>query len=396
MKNQIILLCSLTLIFLSLGCFKSDDFSREANFSADATLAGGELKSGSSAGSGSGPFVPAGQITAGEWRDTENWDFWSDLMDNEDFAEHQTTWKMTPVERFSVQVLGANSQPVKDAAVRLKDASGEIIWTARTDNKGKAELWANLFEEGQIADRIEVTYNAQTGLIVSPKPIEKAINTVQLNVYDNLLPYADVAFIVDATGSMGDEITYLKAELLDVIHRIKNESFGVDLRTGSVFYRDEGDVYVTKKSAFSIDATKTVDFVKDQEAGGGGDFPEAVDQAVQVAIEDLEWSENALARIAFLLLDAPPHLDDHVIANLHNQIRLAAEKGIKIVPITASGINKQTEFLMRFMELATNGTYVFITDHSGIGNDHLEATVGEYEVEFLNDLMVRLVREYLQ
>lgn len=73
-----------------------------------------------------------------------------------------------------------------------------------------------------------------------------------------------------------------------------------------------------------------------------------------------------------------------------------AKKGIKIIPITASGIDKETEFLMRFFAISTNGTYVFITNHSGIGNEHLEPTVGDYEVEFLNDLMVRLINESLE
>ncbi|MEM8907449.1 MAG: hypothetical protein AAGD05_06350, partial [Bacteroidota bacterium] len=33
---------------------------------------------------------------------------------------------------------------------------------------------------------------------------------------------------------------------------------------------------------------------------------------------------------------------------------------------------------------------------SGIGNDHLEPTVGDYEVELLNDLLVRLIGEYIE
>jgi hypothetical protein len=39
---------------------------------------------------------------------------------------------------------------------------------------------------------------------------------------------------------------------------------------------------------------------------------------------------------------------------------------------------------------------VFITNDSGIGNDHLEPTVGEFKVEYLNDLMVRLINQYLE
>jgi hypothetical protein len=60
----------------------------------------------------------------------------------------------------------------------------------------------------------------------------------------------------------------------------------------------------------------------------------------------------------------------------------------------ASGADKDTEFLMRFFAISTGGTYVFITDHSGVGNPHLIPSVGEYTVEPLNDLMVRLINEY--
>ncbi len=79
----------------------------------------------------------------------------------------------------------------------------------------------------------------------------------------------------------------------------------------------------------------------------------------------------------------------HIVNDLNAIIKKAAEKGIKIIPVSASGVNKDTEFLFRFFAVATNGTYVFITNNSGIGGDHIEATVGDYEVELLNDLMVR-------
>jgi|GEM_PF-3702208 len=68
--------------------------------------------------------------------------------------------------------------------------------------------------------------------------------------------------------------------------------------------------------------------------------------------------------------------------------------GIKIIPITASGIDKNTEFLMRLLGLSTHGTYVYITDHSGLGDTPLELTAGPYEVEFLNDRMKRLLLQY--
>lgn len=38
--------------------------------------------------------------------------------------------------------------------------------------------------------------------------------------------------------------------------------------------------------------------------------------------------------------------------------------------------------------------YVFLTDDSGIGNDHLEPTPSDYKVEKLNNLIVRLIEKY--
>jgi hypothetical protein len=49
---------------------------------------------------------------------------------------------------------------------------------------------------------------------------------------------------------------------------------------------------------------------------------------------------------------------------------------------------------MRLMAMATNGSYVFITNDSGVGNEHIQASVGEYQVELLNKLMVRLIKKY--
>ena len=77
-----------------------------------------------------------------------------------------------------------------------------------------------------------------------------------------------------------------------------------------------------------------------------------------------------------------------------NDVMLMAEKGIRLIPLASSGVNTETEFLLRSWAVMTGGTYTFLTNHSGIGGDHLEPTIGEYEVEKLNDLLVRVIAEY--
>ncbi|MNR00215.1 von Willebrand factor type A domain protein [compost metagenome] len=201
-------------------------------------------------------------------------------------------------------------------------------------------------------------------------------------------------FMVDATGSMGDEINYLKAELDDIVGRFNRED-GLNTRTGMVFYRDHGDEYVIRDFGFETDLKKVKANLMKQGASGGGDFEEAVDEAMENAIFQQQWTtEPNATKLMFMILDAPPHHQSAKIKRIQRSVKEAAAKGIILIPVVASGIDKPTEFLMRFMALSTNGTYVFITDHSGIGNSHLEPTVGQYKVEKLNQLLYRLTRKY--
>lgn len=380
------------LIFIILGfmgCSSEDD---GLLYTDDGFSKSGESGSSGNNGSGNQPGV----ITAGEWNDLANWDFWLEILGREELDSIPLYWNYHTENRISVEVKNASGDPAVDVIVKLRE-NGKDIFIARTDNKGKAELWPDLFDnDGQLdLSRYELDINNGVKKISGLKLFVQGVNHV---VIPATAPQSnmDIAFVVDATGSMGDELEYLKVELVDVLSRVKSSNPGSLVRTGAVFYRDKGDDYITRISKFTNDHTSTVNFIKDQEAGGGGDWPEAVHSALEKAVKDLAWSASAKTRLIFLVLDAPPHYEPDVIEEVQEYNMLAAEKGIKIIPVTASGIDKGTELLMRFLAVTSNGTHVFITDHSGIGNEHLEPTVGEYEVEFLNDLMVRLINKYAE
>jgi hypothetical protein len=61
--------------------------------------------------------------------------------------------------------------------------------------------------------------------------------------------------------------------------------------------------------------------------------------------------------------------------------------------VACSGTDKATEFIMRSMALASNGTYLFLTDDSGIGEAHIKPTTDEFKVELLNDLLQRVIEQ---
>ena len=285
-----------------------------------------------------------------------------------------------------MQVVDRNALPVVDALATLYDRQGTALWQARTDALGIAELWSST-----PAQSITVEYQGQTTRSSNVLPFSQGRTTLTLPISRSCPDQIDLLFAVDATGSMGDELEYLKSELNDVITRIEPTA-GVRLST--VFYRDQGDEYVVRSFPFTTDVSQMMTHIQAQSADEGGDYPEAVHSALEEAIMQTNWSERATARLLFLLLDAPPHEDAQVKEQLQTLIPLASQQGIRIIPISASGIDKPTEFLLRSMAILTQGTYVFVTGDSGIGNDHLEPTVGEYEVELLNDLLVRLINEY--
>jgi Mg-chelatase subunit ChlD len=118
----------------------------------------------------------------------------------------------------------------------------------------------------------------------------------------------DLVFVVDNTGSMGPYINTVKTKILEIIRTIKKEELCHRLRVGLVSYRDhppEETTYVTQKYEFSPDTSKIESYVKQMEASGGGDGPEAVSTALQV-MNKMEFL-NESAKIAVLIGDAPPH-----------------------------------------------------------------------------------------
>lgn len=374
------------------GCSDSDSMSSNSIKDDSYEIEGTRPSSGDT-GEHQGTAL-SGVITAGEWNDLENWSFWNTLIANKAYKDYDNYWEIFPAHRISLLLKGNDGQPRSNVTIALKKGS-QLIWESQSDSSGKAELWINLFQETAtiaIDDYILVVNGVPMDEPL--KPASAGNNMIVVNGIEPAEKTVQIAFIVDATGSMGDEINFLKKDLTNVIETVKTDNPEFIFSTAAVFYRDDSDDYLVKLTPFTGQISETVRFIAAQSAAGGGDFPEAVDAGMSEAVDHLQWSETANTRIAFLILDAPPHYDQGVRESIKSSIQKAAKMGIKIIPITASGIDKETEFLMRFIAMGTGGSYVFITNDSGIGGDHIEASVGKYQVEKLNELMIRLINKY--
>ncbi|KAL4498554.1 hypothetical protein ABPG72_019672 [Tetrahymena utriculariae] len=120
----------------------------------------------------------------------------------------------------------------------------------------------------------------------------------------------DIVFCCDTTSSMGE---YLQATI-DYIAAIykKTQPFEqiIDIKYGFVCYRDhppEESSYLYRVSNLTT-PLKTIQFIQQQDAEGGGDTPEAVMDGLYVATSGINWRKNSMKYIIHIA-DAPPHGD---------------------------------------------------------------------------------------
>lgn len=134
-----------------------------------------------------------------------------------------------------------------------------------------------------------------------------------LKSFKNINPKdrVDVVFAVDATGSMKNDIEYLRQNLIPQLEA-ELLNFG-SVRLGLLLYRDYGDNYTYK--GFPV---KFFDFVYTSDefyknlndfkirGNEGGDVPEAVYEALYASLEFYNWDPKAQKKI-ILIGDAEPH-----------------------------------------------------------------------------------------
>ena len=335
----------------------------------------------------------AGLLTAGEWNDNDNWGFFTNLINN-DKIEIPSDYGLNPTQRIAVTVRDKSENPVVNASVRGFSEGGKLVWSAVTDKNGIAYLFkgdeiANVKAESQVATaensvKSEIKNDEQTVIKANNAEVNITLDGEGEN-YEK----TEIMFVVDTTGSMGDELMFLQSEFTAIAEEIgtDNTKFSIN------FYRDDGDDYTTKRYPFSSNIEEINKKLNSEYATGGGDLPEAVAEILDETINDGGWSNQAV-KLMFMIFDAPPH--DDKADKLESAVKKAAERGIRIIPVVSSNSDRNTELFGRSAAIMTGGTYVFLTDDSDIGYSHLEPIIGEHKVEKLYDIIVRIINEYKQ
>lgn len=333
--------------------------------------------------------VGSGMLTAGEWKDLDNISFWTNVLNNNDWYALMEKRDLFANKIVPVRIATQNGDPCFNVPVSLTDENGNVIYNAVTDVNGMAYLLYDLDNTKQNAGKIlvgngtyEITKEGTTEIISESAGIE--------------VKQLDLLFMIDTTGSMGDELSYLQAELRDVIRRVAEKGEALNICLSVNFYRDNGDEYVVRSFEFTSDIDQAIEQLSQQSPNGGGDYAEAVHLALDDVVNNHQWRKDSV-KLCFMVLDAPPHTDREIKGidtRMQETVTEMAKQGIRLIPLASSGVDTETEFLLRSWSVMTGGTYTFLTNHSGIGNSHLEPTIGAYEVEKLNDLLTRVISEY--
>jgi DNA-directed RNA polymerase subunit RPC12/RpoP len=117
----------------------------------------------------------------------------------------------------------------------------------------------------------------------------------------------DVVIAFDSTGSMSGEINEVKEQIRKIGSTML--SLVPKTRFSLCTYRDQGDAYVVKGIPLTSDLRQLEYFLKDVDAGGGGDHPEAVQEGIRWAMENNKF-RPAARKVILVFGDAPPHADD--------------------------------------------------------------------------------------
>ena len=186
----------------------------------------------------------------------------------------------------------------------------------------------------------------------------------------------DLVFVLDTTASMKRDLGEMQADLLSSVRLLRRML--PSLNVGFVAFRDRKDDYLTRAfqlSPMTEDNQRRLQiFVQRLKAAGGGDVPEAVDEALGVA-EAMAWRPTAMGQIVVIGDAPPPRQARHrALAVAH---RFCAEAGEIRRSVSAVYIGKRRHGLSFYKRLATSGGGRFTAEPSTLIENVLLSVLGE-------------------
>jgi Mg-chelatase subunit ChlD len=174
----------------------------------------------------------------------------------------------------------------------------------------------------------------------------------------------EVVFVLDTTGSMGGLIHAAKEKIWSIASTLAQAQQAPEISIGLVAYRDRGDAYLTQVIDLNRDLDSMYAKLLSLAADGGGDGPEAVNEALEAAVQRVSWSQDpSTYKVVFLVGDAPPHMDYQNDVKYPQVVAAAAAKGIVVNTIQCGSMSETVGPWQHIADLG-NGRY-FTVEQAG-------------------------------
>lgn len=179
-------------------------------------------------------------------------------------------------------------------------------------------------------------------------------------------PKIEICFVLDTTGSMGGLIEGAKQKIWFIANQIIAAKPTPEIRIGLVGYRDRGDEYITRDYDLTNDIDAVYANLQKFSAAGGGDTPESVNEALNVAATKMSWSTNRqVLKIVFLVGDAPPHMDYTNDVKYPDVCQQAMRRDLIINTVQCGGISETGPIWQEIAKLG-EGNYAAIPQSGGM------------------------------
>lgn len=264
--------------------------------------------------------------------DLHHWKAWQVMLGKNGWSYYEDAWGMYLRNRITVIAQDRAGLPVSGVTASLKGISGALIWESKTNHEGKAELWPNFYGK-KLTEKMEVV-------------LSKDGETLKTLPLRNLNAVMQVALPIESkpTYQTHWEVLALDASANDLASRVGKE---ITLTVRALNGQDLGSY--RKNTAHRWERAAI-------EKAGSLSWGKAVSEAVQA---------HATSSVLFVVVADNLTLNESEIVYLKQAIRMAAAKGIRIVPVFPVTVNRDTEFLLRFVALTTQGGFLAVSERPG-------------------------------
>jgi hypothetical protein len=355
------------------------------------------MRSSATAGRAVAAEPAPANVRAGEWDDNAN------------YRDYVRWLKETPrgIARLDVSgrqfvvVEDSAGKPVPNCKITIRGAahSAQLVTMA----SGRALLFPRALDlDGTTFAAVAACGQATAQTTIHTDQID-GVTEIKLAT-ERQLPArrtVDLAFVLDTTGSMGEEIDAVKSTIRAVAAKLGAEQ--TDVRIGLVEYKDRTDPQVTRTYPFSSDLNAFARSVAGLSAAGGGDTPEDMQAGLSAALDGLQWRADATTRMIVVVADAPPHLDYQDERDYADAARRASARGIKLFTVSASGMDDTGQVVMRQMAQFTGASNMFVlrggAGPQSVGGGDPKSSCGGTQEQYasgnLDQLIVSKVRREL-